>query len=173
MVEFASAALETVPHVGTAPTPPEMSTLFTTTSERLPQVLEAVPYKRSPVVTEETPVPPFIAPKTPDIAFNEGEVVADTTPLVAWRKPVREDARVVVPEMFNVPVIVPLPLTCKPVELAVPTTSSLVFGLNVPIPTLPLLNIAIVVVPPMPAVPNSIFPPVVKRLMSPATEPVR
>ena len=132
-----------------------------------------LPYRIPLEVKVVEPVPPFIAPKTPDIAFNEGEVVADTTPLVAWRKPVREDARVVVPEMFNVPVIVPLPLTCKPVELAVPTTSSLVFGLNVPIPTLPLLNIAIVVVPPMPAVPNNIFPPVVNKSMSPDTEPVR
>ena len=173
MVEFASAALETVPHVGTAPTPPEMSTLFTTTSERLPQVLEAVPYKRSPVVTEETPVPPFIAPKTPDIAFNEGEVVADTTPLVAWRKPVREDASVVVPETFNVPIAVIFAAVKLPLKYPFPATSNLFEGEEVPMPTLPLLNIAIVVVPPMPAVPNNIFPPVVNKSMSPDTEPVR
>ena len=42
-------------------------------------------------------MPPFATPRIPDRAFNDGDDVADMTPLVAWRKPVREVARVVAP----------------------------------------------------------------------------
>lgn len=58
---------------------------------------DVLPMRSWPSVYVVWPVPPFDTPRTPDKALSEGEVVADITPLVAWRKPVREVARVVAP----------------------------------------------------------------------------
>jgi len=85
----------------------------------------------------EVPVPPLAMLSIPESALIEGEVVEVMRPFVAWRKPFKDEARVVAPDTFRVPVITPLPFTCKPVDEAVPTTSNFVFGLIVPMPTFP------------------------------------
>lgn len=65
--------------------------------------VKVLPIKSWPSVYVVWPVPPLAVPRIPDIALIEGDDVADTTPLVAWRKPVRDVARVVAPLTFNVP----------------------------------------------------------------------
>ena len=89
-------------------------------------------------------------PRIPDKALSEGEVVADTTPLVAWRKPVREVAKVVTPltvraldsvvvaETANVPVAVRFAPVRFPAKYPLPATSSLFEGEEVPMPKYPL-----------------------------------
>ena len=87
---------------------------------------------RKPYGKEVAPVPPFATPKVPDRAFNEGEVVAETRPFVAWINPLSDEARVVAPFTDRVPVAVRLPP-----RNVLPATSSLLDGEDVPTPNLP------------------------------------
>ena len=79
------------------------------------------------------------------------EVARDETrPLVEKRRPFNDEARVVEPEMFNVPVAVRLVAVALPVMKVSPTTVRAEPGVVVPMPTLPLdkmENISVVVAP--------------------------
>ncbi len=93
----------------------------------------------------EVPVPPFDTPRMPERAVMDGDVVADMMPFVAWTKPFREEARVVVPKTFSVPVAVRFVEVTLPVMKVLPTTVKTVLGVLVPMPTAPI-NVDVAVV---------------------------
>ena len=85
----------------------------------------------------EVPVPPFDTPRMPESAVMDGDVVADMMPFVACTKPFKEEARVVVPKTFSVPVAVRFVEVALPVMKVSPTTVRADDGVVVPMPTLP------------------------------------
>jgi hypothetical protein len=118
-------------------------------------------------------------PRIPESELIDGEVVEVTRPFVAWRKPLSELARVVLPATFNVPVAVIFAPVRFPLKNPFPATSNLLVGLVVPMPTLPP-RVARYVAPVevnevVEALPREVWPVVVKVCeprLRPAVAPV-
>ena len=97
-------------------------------------------------VPDAVMVPPVkVRPVDPPEALTEvtrprDEVEMDeTTPLVPKRRPLSDEANVVVPETFNLPVAVRFVEVALPVTRALPETVRVEPGVVVPIPTFPVV----------------------------------
>ena len=96
---------------------------------RVPDAVMGPPVKVRPVDPPEA---------LTEVTRPRDEVEMDeTTPLVPKRRPLSDEANVVVPETFNLPVAVRFVEVALPVTRALPETVRVEPGVVVPMPTLP------------------------------------